>query len=50
MGGAYWEGLDYSGVDVVMRRRRVPRSRQDAVFSDVQVLEDEEKQIRNRQP
>lgn len=49
MGGAYWEGLDYSGVDVVMRRYKVPRNRQDVVFGQVQVLEDEEKQIRNRQ-
>ena len=48
VGGLYWQGLDYQGVDVVMRRYRVPRKRQDAVFAELQVLEDEEKAIRNR--
>lgn len=48
MNGAYWQGLDYQGVDVVMRRYKVPRKRQDTVFAQLQVLEDEEKEIRNR--
>lgn len=47
MGGAMWLGLDYQGVELVMRRYRVPRKRQDDVFAEVQVLEAEEKAIRN---
>lgn len=47
MGGAYWEGLNYSSVEIVMNRYGVPESMKNKVFSDVQIMEDEEKQIRN---
>jgi hypothetical protein len=39
MGGAGPTGLDYAGVEVVMRRCGVPRDRRDDVFDDLQVLE-----------
>ena len=35
LGGVVWLGLDYSGVDVVLRRREAGA----AVFADVQVME-----------
>jgi len=41
------EGLDYQGVEVVMRRYRVPEARFDEVFSQLQVLEAETVAIRN---
>ena len=47
MGGVMWLGLNYQGVDFVMRRYRVPRKRYDEVFAQVQVMEDEERSIRN---
>lgn len=47
MGGVFWQGLDYQGVEMVMRRYRVPRKQQDQVFAEIQVLEEEEKSIRN---
>lgn len=47
-GGAYWLGLNYAGVEIVMRRYGVPLEQQDEVFCQVQILEDEEKLIRNR--
>ncbi len=45
-----WEGLDYPGVEVVMRRYRVPEERFDEVFSHLQVLEAETIAIRNSPP
>ncbi|WP_310936151.1 DUF1799 domain-containing protein [Variovorax sp. UMC13] len=47
MASSYWLGLDYGGVEIVMRRYGVPEGQQDDVFAQVQVLEDEEKLIRN---
>ena len=49
MAGILWLGLDYQGVELVIRRYRVPKKRQDGVFAEVQVLEAEEKAIRNKQ-
>ncbi len=47
MDRAVWLGLDYQGVEVVMRAQRVPNERWGEVFSEVQVLEDEEVRQRN---
>lgn len=44
-----WEGLDYGGVEVVMRRYRVPEDRADEVFAQLQVLEAETCSIHNTQ-
>lgn len=38
MAGLLWLGLDYAAVDVVLRRLSVPEP--DAVFADLQVMED----------
>ena len=38
-GGERLEGLNYSGVDVVMRLHRVPTQLQEEVFQQLQVLE-----------
>lgn len=46
--GMVWEGLDYSAVDVVMRRYKVPAEREEDVFLQLQVLEDETLRIRNK--
>ncbi|ARE40914.1 hypothetical protein RGUI_2773 [Rhodovulum sp. P5] len=35
LAGLIWLGLDYAGVDVVLRRRGLP----DSVFADLQVME-----------
>lgn len=45
---AMWLGLDYGGVEIVMRRYGVPEDERDEVFAQVQVLEDEELRLRNR--
>ena len=47
VGGVLWLGLDYQGVDMVMRRYRISRKRLDQVFAEVQVMEEEERSIRN---
>lgn len=41
-------GLDYPGVEVVMRRGAVPRHEQNEVFALVQIMEREALQILNR--
>lgn len=46
-GVVVWEGLDYTGVEVVMRRYRVPDDQADEAFSQLQVLEEETLRIRN---
>lgn len=43
-----WEGLNYAGVDVVMRRYRVAEDQEADVFTQLQVLEDETLRIRNK--
>nr|WP_230680874.1 DUF1799 domain-containing protein [Paracidovorax cattleyae] len=43
-----WEGLDYSGVDVVMRRFRIPEDEQAEAFELLQILEAETLAVRNR--
>lgn len=43
-----WEGLDYAGVEVVMRRCGVPEAQADEVFEQLQVLEDETLLWRNQ--
>ena len=35
------EGLDYTGVEIVMRRQGVPAERGNEVFSQVQIMEHE---------
>jgi hypothetical protein len=35
------EGLDYAGVEIVMRRQGVPAERGNEVFSQVQIMEHE---------
>lgn len=47
-GVALWLGLDYDGVQRVMQHYGVPPDEQGEVFLQVQVLEDEERCIRNR--
>ena len=37
MGGVMWIGLDYAGVDVVLRRSKLADP--DAVFRDLQIME-----------
>lgn len=42
MGGAYWQGLDYQGVQIVMQRIvRVPAEDETACWEHLQILEDE---------
>ena len=38
MAGGQWLGLDYAGVDVVLRRSGLKDA--DAVFADIQIMED----------
>lgn len=47
-GGVVWEGLNYPGVEVVMRRYQVPAELEGEVFRQLQILEDETLQIRNK--
>ncbi|KLN57618.1 DUF1799 domain-containing protein [Variovorax paradoxus] len=47
MGGAYFQGLDFSAVDVVMKHLGIPRKRQREVFLQVQVMEDEGVKVLN---
>lgn len=46
--GVIWEGLNYQGVEVVMRRYKVPAEQEEEVFLQLQVLEDETVRIRNK--
>lgn len=39
MAGLIWIGMDYPGVDVVLRRSRIEDP--DAVFADIQIMEGE---------
>lgn len=39
MGGLIWLGLDYAGVEIVLRRSRLMDP--DAVFRDLQIMEGE---------
>lgn len=48
MGRPHWEGLNYAGVDVVMRRYAVPALQRQEVFEQLQVLESEALQLLNR--
>ena len=48
MGRPHWEGLNYAGVDVVMRRYGVPVLQRKEVFEQLQVLEAEALQLLNR--
>jgi len=45
--GVVWEGLNYPGVEVVMRRYGVPPERESEVFAQLQVLEEETVKLRN---
>lgn len=45
--GVVWEGLNYPGVEVVMRRYQVPPERESEVFAQLQVLERETVRLRN---
>lgn len=47
LAGVLWDGLDYPGLEVVMRRYRVPQELADEVFAQVQVMERETVRIRN---
>ncbi len=49
MGGVVWEGLNYPGVEVVMRRYGVPPEQEGEVFAQLQVLEQETVKLRNQQ-
>lgn len=42
-----WEGLNYPGVEIVMRRYQVPAEKENEVFTQLQVLELETLAIRN---
>lgn len=46
--GVIWEGLNYPGVEVVMRRYRVPAEQEENVFTQLQVMEAETVRIRNQ--
>lgn len=35
----HWDGLDYAGVEIVMRRYAVPAAQRGEVFAQLQVLE-----------
>jgi hypothetical protein len=48
-GGVVWEGLNYPGVEVVMRRYGVPQEREAEVFAQLQVLEQETVKLLNQQ-
>lgn len=48
MAGLYYAGLDYAGVEIVMRRMGIDGQLGDEIFFQLQVLEDEERVIRNR--
>lgn len=43
-----WDGLNYQGVEVVMRRYGVPAERESEVFGQLQVLELETVDILNK--
>lgn len=47
LGVVIWEGLNYPGVEVVMRRYGVPPEQENEVFEQLQVLETETVSIRN---
>ena len=47
-GGVILEGLNYPGVEVVMRRYKMPAEQEEDVYLQLQVLEDETVRIRNR--
>lgn len=44
-----WDGLDYAGVEIVMRRYGVAPERENEVFAQLQVLEQETLKVRNSQ-
>lgn len=48
LAGVIWEGLNYPGVEVVMRRYGVPPEREDEVFAQLQVLEEETVKLLNQ--
>lgn len=47
MSAAVLDGLDYTGVEVVMRHQGVPPERASEVFGQVQTLEDEMRRVVN---
>lgn len=47
-GPPVWEGLNYAGVEVVMRRYQVPAEQESDVFAQLQVLEVETVNLLNR--
>ncbi len=46
--GVVWEGLNYPGAEVVMRRYGVPAEREGEVFAQLQVLEQETVRLLNQ--
>ena len=44
----WWEGLNYTGVEVVMRKYQVPEDMESEVFAQLQVLEVETVVLRNQ--
>lgn len=48
MGGVVWEGLNYPGAEVVMRRYGVPPEQEGEVFEQLQVLEQETVKLLNQ--
>jgi hypothetical protein len=46
--GVAWEGFNYPGVEVVMRRYGVPPQREGEVFAQLQVLERETVKLLNQ--
>lgn len=45
--GAWFQGLDFTAVDVAMRRLGVPLEREREVFLQLQVMEDEGVEVLN---
>jgi hypothetical protein len=39
MGGAFWQGLDYTAIEPCLRLRGVPRKRWAAFFDDLQIMQ-----------
>lgn len=39
LGQWHWDGLDYAGAEIVMRRYAVPAAQRGEVFAQLQVLE-----------
>lgn len=48
LAGVIWDGLNYQGVEVVMRRYGVPLAKEAEVFAQLQVLELETVDILNQ--